>query len=124
MELQNYLKSDLSIKEKSFIFLARSRMLDLKCNFKVGRSDLLCSKCGIEEETQQHLLSCALLVENSVVNSDYVPQYSDLFSNDSMKLRMIGRILITKFKLLKNDKTMCTNINLCAATVPQTVDME
>ena len=75
--------------------------------------------CGIEEETQQHLLSCALLVENSVVNSDY-----DLFSNDSMKLRMIGRILITKFKLLKNDKTMCTNNNLCAATVPQTVDME
>ena len=124
LELQNYLESDLSIKEKSFIFLARSRMLDLKCNFKVGRSDLLCSKCGIEEETQQHLLSCALLVENCVVNSDYVPQYSDLFSNDSMKLRMIGRILITKFKLLKNDKTMCTNNILCAATVPQTVDME
>ena len=84
MELQNYLKSDMSIKEKSFIFLARSRMLDLKCNFKVGKSDLLCRKGCMEEESQQHLLSCTYLIESSIVNSDYVPQYQDLFSNETM----------------------------------------
>ena len=124
LNLQNYLKSDMTIKEKSFIFLAKSRMLDLKCNFKYGLTDLLCSKCRIEEENQEHLLSCTALVEKSVVNSEYIPQYDDIFSNDTKKLSMIGKILMIKFNLLKNDKTLCTNINLCAATVPQTVDKE
>ena len=98
-------------------------MLDLKCNFKVGKSDLLCRKGCMEEESQQHLLSCTYLIESSIVNSDYVPQYQDLFSNETMKLKSIGRILMTKFKLL-NDTTMCTNVNLCAASVPQTEDLD
>ena len=41
LELQDYLRSDqvLSIKEKSFIFAARSNMMDLKCNFKIVKAD-------------------------------------------------------------------------------------
>ena len=61
LKLQDYLMSGLSIKEKSFIFLARSRMLNVKCNLKVGRTDLLCSICGLEDEEQEPLLSCTAL---------------------------------------------------------------
>ena len=124
LKLQDYLMSGLSIKEKSFIFLARSRMLNVKCNFKVGRTDLICSKCGLEDEEQEHLLSCTALKENSLVSSDYVPKYSDIFSNDSKKLEMIGKILMTKFKLLKNDNPLCTDGKSGAATVQCDIDID
>ena len=67
LNLQSYLKpaSDMTIKEKSFIFMARSRMLDVHCNFKSGKSNLLCRKCLSEDETQKHLLSCKALNDNS-----------------------------------------------------------
>ena len=59
LELQDYLKSesDMTINEKSFAFAARSRMIDVKCNFKFGKADLKCRKCLIQDETQEHLLS-------------------------------------------------------------------
>ena len=45
----------MTIKEKTFIFGARSRMLDLKCNLKIGQSDVMCRKCLQAEENQKHL---------------------------------------------------------------------
>ena len=52
LALQEYLKpeDDLSINEKRFIFAARSNMLDLHANFKLGKSDTKCRKCGLEDE--------------------------------------------------------------------------
>ena len=63
LSLQTYLgsNSSLSIKEKSLIFAARARMLDGKANFKIGKTDLRCRKCLVEEETQKHLLECSEL---------------------------------------------------------------
>ena len=40
------------------IFKARSRMMDIKCNMKGNHLDLKCDVCGIDEETQIHLLRC------------------------------------------------------------------
>ena len=48
IKLQPYLLSEnknLTINEKKFIFAARTRMLDLKGNFKTGMSDRRCRKC-------------------------------------------------------------------------------
>ena len=60
LALQEYLKpeNDLSINEKRFIFAARSNMLDLHANFKLGKSDTKCRKCGLEDEYQEHVLCC------------------------------------------------------------------
>ena len=55
MKLQPYLLSEnknLTINEKKFIFAARTRMLDLKGNFKTGMSDRKCCKCEATDETQ------------------------------------------------------------------------
>ena len=59
---------NISIQLKSFIFNARSRMLDVKCNYKVGKSDLKCRKCQMFDEDQEHLLKCADLSDNSVLS--------------------------------------------------------
>ena len=38
-------------------------MVEVNCNFKSGKSDLICRKCKIEEEDQRHLLVCPKLIE-------------------------------------------------------------
>ena len=58
-KMQEYLGSEskLSLKEKAFTFAIRTRMIDLKSNFKVGQKDL----CDKHEEDQQGLLLCPAL---------------------------------------------------------------
>ena len=99
---QTYLGPDssLTIREKSMIFAARSRMLDVKANFKVGKIDLRCRKCLKDEETQRHLLDCSELMDNSVIFGSNIPKYEDLFSADMNKVKVIGRILLQKFQKL------------------------
>ena len=100
--IQTYLSPDssLTIKEKSFIFSARARMIDVKANFKVGKTNLRCRKCLKEEETQSHLLECPELMDNSVMIGSDIPKYEDLFSTDMDKVEVIGRILLQKFHKL------------------------
>ena len=62
-KMQEYLGSEskLSLKEKAFTFAIRTRMIDLKSNFKVGQKDLKCRLCDKHEEDQQGLLLCPAL---------------------------------------------------------------
>ena len=127
LNLQDYLKPgyNLTIKEKAFIFAARTRMVDLHSNFKQGKTDLSCRKCPDYEETQEHSMICKALSDKSIVTS--LPNYQDLFSNDKTKVGLIGRLLMAKFKLLKSDtkcKATCTDIQSGAATENPSVDLE
>ena len=101
LELQEYLKPEgnMTIQMKAFVFSLRSRMVDVKCNYKVGKTDLKCRKCLIVDEDQEHLLNCVALSDNSVISSD-IPSYQDLFTNDKLKIKSIGQILHAKFILL------------------------
>ena len=47
-------------------------------------------------------MTCPALEENTVTNRN-IPEYSALFSDDPIKIRIIGRILQTKFKMLINN---------------------
>ena len=87
----------MSIKEKSFIFAARSNMINVKCNFKIGKPDLICEKCHTEEETQKHILFCKAISDSSVLDKDNIPEYEDLYSKDPKKIALIGRLLLQKF---------------------------
>ena len=101
LQLQDYLKpgNNLTIQMKAFIFNARSRMINVKCNYKIGQTDLKCRKCLSEDEDQEHLLKCPALVDNSVVSGE-MPSYQDLFSNHTEKVIKISYILQSKFNLL------------------------
>ena len=46
----------MTIQEKCFAFQARSRYVPVKCNFKIGQYDMKCRQCGIEDETQEHII--------------------------------------------------------------------
>ena len=113
--LQDYLKpaSQLTIQEKCFIFAARSRMLDLKCNFKVGKSDLKCRKCFREDENQEHILFCPALSDNSALPITDQISYNDINGQETDKITHLGKILMTKFKNLhqvhSSDTSAATN---------------
>ena len=80
LKLQPFLvlkHSDLTIKEKQFAVAARTQMLDLKTNFKVGAADTRFRRCQREEEMQEQLLQCSgLSSDSSPVQG--VPCYSDM----------------------------------------------
>ena len=95
--LQEYLKahSPLSIEEKQFLFAARTRGLNLKNNFKQGKTDLKCRLCSGHIEDQQSLLTCPAL--NNVQDNQQL-DYSDLFSDRMDKLTLIAKLLKSKFE--------------------------
>ena len=99
LSLQDYLKPSciMSIKEKSFIFSARCRMIEVKCNFKTGKTDLSCRKCKKEPESQQHILDCPELLKKP---SDM--DYLDLFGKNLDKLISVGKHLRKCLNLVIN----------------------
>ena len=48
----------------STIFKARTRMLDVKNNFRGKYNDNICRGCGITEETQEHVNECTGIHNN------------------------------------------------------------
>jgi hypothetical protein len=87
LELQNYLQLPIITKEKAqHLFRFRTRMANFKSNFKNGNTEILCPSPGcVEEDSQQHLLSCVFL------NSEYPAlglsnfKYENIFSSDVTK---------------------------------------
>ena len=103
VKLKNILRE--KVKTKAFNYLSelkethsKVRMLELKANFKVGAADTKCRRCEGEEETQEHLLHCPAISDFSPVQG--VPQYSDIFEENSTKIATISKILSDKYKIL------------------------
>ena len=114
LSLQKYLSSNnsMTIAEKQFVFNARSNMLDLKSNYKQGKSDLSCGACNTSEESQLHIMQCEAL-EDSCLRTQDMPDYCDLMGQDHTKIEAIGRILKKKFTQLK----MKAKTNQCTGQV-------
>ena len=65
MQIAEYLKDPrLDTKKKQLLFKSRSRTLDVKSNFGSSNGNQLCLSCGLDKETQGHLLQCPSLVRN------------------------------------------------------------
>ena len=65
-DIPDYLTSEeLSLSEKKLLFKLRSRMVEIKENYKGKyKENLLCSFCGIKDETAVHLLECKVLLND------------------------------------------------------------
>ena len=79
--------NELTRKQTSTIFKARSRMIQVKGNYKNGHTDLKCRKCKQEIETQQHVLEkCPIIHHNDAIK---VPK-CQLFSENIDTLREVS----------------------------------
>ena len=102
--MEEYLKpgNNLTIQEKQFIFKARTKMINVKSNFKIGQSDLNCRKgCAVTED-QQHILHCKAISDDCLSNLN-APLYDDLFGDEVNKISIVGRILMTRSKSFLQD---------------------
>ena len=58
LKTQEYLLSKINIRRKKLIFKLRTRMIETPENF--GKQ-VLCKLCGIEWDTQTHVIECIIL---------------------------------------------------------------
>ena len=109
LKLQNYLRSTehVNMDIPKFIFHARSRMLDVRENFKNKYTKTNThTKCPLgcaELDNQEHLVLCTKIENSSLISMKYQPNYQDLFSQSSEKQIQIGIILqerLTKRKMI------------------------
>ena len=74
----------LTRNQASIIFKARTRMLDVKNNFRGKYQNTICRACKESNETQEHILEeCAKIHENEETKV----RKSDLFNKEIMELR-------------------------------------
>ena len=93
IEMEKYLKpGQTTIQESKFLFMIRTRMLEVKGNFRSKWSDLICPCCK-----QQHLLTCLSLIADGVITGS-LPDYNDLFSDNLSRQVELSRIMKQRFK--------------------------
>ena len=96
LKMQSYLcaNSGMTKKEMTFAFSARAQMLDVKHNFKLGKSNLSCSLGCDSLEDQEHILRCPVLREDD--ESEKI-NYTDIYSQD-LKVMQVTQTLMRKFE--------------------------
>ena len=106
LEVQKYMTSPIfSNKEVNTLYALRSRSTECKENFKQKyvNTNLLCPLCKDENESQQHILKCRVLLskfETTNLTKENVT-YEDLFSPDVHKQKVITMMFIELFELRK-----------------------
>ena len=103
LKIQEYLQPQNieNIQTAKFLFEARTRMVDVKTNFKnkYPKNELKCPfKCDADD-TQMHLLECEKLETNTLVKE--MPKYQDIFSTNTEKQNKVARMLEGRFQMRK-----------------------
>jgi hypothetical protein len=87
----------LTRQEASAIFKARTRMTNVKSNYKKRYTDLTCRLCGKKEETQEHVLEECQGINR---NENGVITIQDIFTEDLPTLRTTAKKLIKLKKII------------------------
>ena len=90
LEIQEYMKSPtFSNEEVNLLHKLRSRSTDCKENFKQKyiHSNLLCDLCKNENENQQHIMKCKVILSEFKYNTLSIEkiEYTDIFSKNIRK---------------------------------------
>ena len=105
--MKKYLKPNpmkITKEEMQFIFKLRSRMTEAKMNYQGLYDDFECGACGEEQEDQEHIYQCKVLVKMNQ-NHEEIPKYEKLFNgkvNDQLQIaKIFMQNMTNKEKLLK-----------------------
>ena len=107
--MQDYL-TKFKIKDAQLLFKLRSRMINVRANFRTyyDGMDISCKICQKEtEETQAHLLDCETLMNNfKDLYNDCYTEYEDIFEDPEKQLtvtKLFQAVLDTRETLLEED---------------------
>ena len=105
---QDYLKTEkLSSREKRLLFSLRTRMTDVKTNYRNKyKFNMQCSICKDKnsEESEIHLLNCKKIIENidsetNLTNAKYENIFSDNLEEQIFITKIFDKVLRTKAML-------------------------
>merc|ERR1712030_77046 len=100
IEIQDYLKETASVIESKFVFALRSRMVEVRCNYRGQHVNTLCPLCNKLEDSQPHLLHCEKLCDSTALIIS-TPEHMNLFGDDREERFRIANILKTQFEKRK-----------------------
>ena len=104
MKIQKYLQPNsckIRKEEAQLIFKLRCRTVRVKRNLKGMFDDMNCTACGLEEETQEHVLICSKLTNNK---GDMNVKYEKLFNGTVSEKLMIAKMFKENYEVLENMK--------------------
>ena len=103
--MQKYVKpntANIIIDDAQTIFKLKCRVTEVKVNFKGKYDDELeCRACGIEEESQKHIIMCKALNENKEVEN---LNYENIFNGTVKEKLKIATMFKENLKILENIK--------------------
>ena len=110
LETQKYLLSPIfSNEDVNQLYALRSGTTNCKVNFKNKyiNGDLLCDLCGKENQDQQHLLKCEVLLRKlkSKQMLNNCPEYENIYSRDVIKQKEITLLYRDLFKIKSEMET-------------------
>ena len=79
---------EMTRKQVSTIFKAKTRMLDIKNNFRNKHANNICRACKVKEETQEHILSECQILHTS---EESKVSHQEIAANDMETLRQVSR---------------------------------
>ena len=99
LDLQTYLKSNFFKTEVQQLFKFRTRMANVKTNFKNGNEDDICPFQSCDKiDDQEHLLSC-VAIHGTTPSKE---KYSDIFSNIPNNARKAIQELMSSMEKREN----------------------
>ena len=109
LEIIKYLKSNsgLSNEDKWLLMKFRTRMSEMKNNFKNRYENHLCQLCQAENDDQIHLFECEVLMNKCEdLDQNTTIEYEDIFSSSLINqvdaIRLINKIWGKKRKINKH----------------------
>ena len=102
-KMQNYLKANkfkISQSEAEEIFRLRSRMTDVKLNFRGMHETLECDICNEEDESQKHLIECSEILKKKE-NNVKPPEYEKIFGENVREQLEVAKACIENIKIRK-----------------------
>ena len=90
----------LDPQDSKLLFKLRSRMVEVKTNFRNKSSDLSCPVCKLTEDTQKHVMECTKLLSRRNIMVSKITRYSHIFSEDIEK----QKVALETFKSFWNEK--------------------
>ena len=111
----------LTTKEKRSLFSARTRGLDLRNNFKQGKTDLRCRLCRSHLEDQPSLLTCTALEAGGIEQMNY----NDIFSDNIERLTAMTKVLHKKYdNFILHVNRLASQPSISATVYDNLVDLE
>ena len=104
LKMQKYLKPNqckMRKEDAQLIFRLRCRSTNVKTNLKGMYDNLECTACGLEEESQIHIVQCKKLNENRL---EKILKYEKISNGTMNEKLLIAKIFKKNYDVLENMK--------------------